>query len=322
MNSKFIKLDADNENALKMYKDFYYTYMSENPKKPAINKDTFEDKIKRLLSNEKFEIYLAEIDNTIVAEFKSELKPLLDDSYIDLNLTYLKDADENLVSSFVEDNIKIQIKRKQKLVFVSKKNFVYELLTKLDFKRRNSFVNFELALNVIDKSYLENTIQSIDLSDYNLKDGFYGNPTFNIVEKIAPFKTELVKDMICEDKHMTVVISAKRKMKQIEAAKKELKINLFYLLFKENELMGMSEIMLNQNKPKIVMQYMTGVKKELTSNGLATFMKAKLYTYLLNEFPTIEKIYTDCFSANAPMIKINKRLGFQLYKTTHELVYA
>lgn len=321
MNFDLVKLDAKDEMMLKKYKLFYYKNARENPKNSSIKKENFDTQIKKVLNNKLLEIYLAENKDNVIAEFQTMQKQFLNGTYLNLKVSFLKDTEQKRVNHFIEANVKNQLNSKLKLIFIIEKNFVYDHLINLGFKRRNSFMDFELNTKNIDTPLLDKYIKNIDLTRYGLKDGFYGNPDFKIVEKIAAFKTELHENMICEDKHMAIVFSAKRKMKQIEAAKKQNKINLFYLLFKKSQLVGMSEVMLYQQSTKRVNQYMTGIKKEFTKKGLASFMKAKMYTHLLKEFPSVETIYTNCFSTNAPMIKINKWLGFELYTITHELVY-
>jgi len=321
MHLEILKLENNDASTFKMYKAFYFKHVTENPNKSNINNAVFDEKIKQLLSSEKLEIYLAKYNDAVVAAFSCEAKPLENGSYLNLDVFYLKNTDMKSLTEFVEDNIAHQIKKNQKLIFITKEKALYNQLIRLGFVRKNSFVSFKLTIKSIDQKMLQNIVINKNLEEFDLQGGFYGNPEFEIVKKIAPFKSELLNDMICEDKHLPVRITTERKMKQIETAKKENKVNLFFLLKRNEDVVGMSELMYDYSKPKIAQQFMTGIKKELIGNGLATYMKAKMYLYFLKEYPKLETVYTNCFSTNAPMIKINKRLGFQLYQTMDELVY-
>ncbi|MCB9233095.1 MAG: GNAT family N-acetyltransferase [Bacteroidia bacterium] len=94
---------------------------------------------------------------------------------------------------------------------------------------------------------------------------------------------------------------------------------MHFLLFdQENNLVGMTNVTV-PNRPKAVMlQWMTGLKEEYRGKGLARWLKAKMLASLLEKFPDSEIILTDCYAANAPMIKINLEMGFTLETEEHE----
>ena len=67
------------------------------------------------------------------------------------------------------------------------------------------------------------------------------------------------------------------------------------------------QMMLNQN--------LTGVKEEYRGRGLGKWLKAAMLEWIKEEYPEVQIIVTGNATTNAPMLAINKRLGFKEYKS-------
>lgn len=88
-----------------------------------------------------------------------------------------------------------------------------------------------------------------------------------------------------------------------------------YLVFNEaDELIGMTNLLVNEDR-KYYNQFMTGVKDAYRGKGIGKWMKAAMYTKLLEDFPLMQKIETDANAVNNYMQAINKEIGFKL---THD----
>lgn len=80
-------------------------------------------------------------------------------------------------------------------------------------------------------------------------------------------------------------------------------------------IVGLSEMHLPINQPWIVYQGDTGVAPDHRGHGLGAWMKAVNHLRLRAERPDVELIQTWNASANAPMLRINRALGFRPVQT-------
>jgi GNAT superfamily N-acetyltransferase len=77
------------------------------------------------------------------------------------------------------------------------------------------------------------------------------------------------------------------------------------------ELVGLSELYLHPGRPWLVFQGDTGVAPAHRGHGLGAWMKAVNHLRLNAERPEVEIVQTWNAAANAPMLRINRELGFQ-----------
>lgn len=76
-------------------------------------------------------------------------------------------------------------------------------------------------------------------------------------------------------------------------------------------LVGLSELYLPQKRPWIAIQGDTGVAAAHRGHGLGAWMKAVNHLRLNAERPDVEIVQTWNASANEPMLRINRALGFE-----------
>jgi len=71
-------------------------------------------------------------------------------------------------------------------------------------------------------------------------------------------------------------------------------------------------------RPTIIEQRFTGVRGDARGRGLGKWIKAEMLTRLREIHPEIQWVATDNAGSNAPMLAINKKLGFKQYRTETE----
>ena len=80
---------------------------------------------------------------------------------------------------------------------------------------------------------------------------------------------------------------------------------------KDGTISGLTETLYFSDRPTILDQLLTGVKEEYRGRGLGKWLKAEMLTYIKEKFPKVKVVATGFAITNAPMIAINKKLGFK-----------
>ncbi|NHJ47397.1 MAG: GNAT family N-acetyltransferase [Asgard group archaeon] len=83
---------------------------------------------------------------------------------------------------------------------------------------------------------------------------------------------------------------------------------------KSGEISGIIEIMFKRTNLQTIHQRFTGVKKEYRGKGIGKWLKADLMFHIRDNLPEVLFIDTGNANNNAPMLSINERMGFKLYR--------
>lgn len=81
------------------------------------------------------------------------------------------------------------------------------------------------------------------------------------------------------------------------------------------EYAGYTEVFIDPKEPHILEQEDTGVDPKFRNLGLGRWLKAAMLSKIIAEHPEIKYVRTGNAGSNAPMLRINKELGFKVYKT-------
>jgi mycothiol synthase len=72
------------------------------------------------------------------------------------------------------------------------------------------------------------------------------------------------------------------------------------------------------HRPSIIEQRFTGVRPDARGRGLGKWTKAAMLAHLHELYPQAQWVVTDNAGSNAPMLAINKKLGFRQYRAATE----
>jgi mycothiol synthase len=81
---------------------------------------------------------------------------------------------------------------------------------------------------------------------------------------------------------------------------------------------GVTELAWLQHGPALIYQMFTGVRPDARGRGLGKWLKAAMLEHAHELYPDARWISTENASSNAPMLAINKRLGFKTYRSRSE----
>jgi mycothiol synthase len=83
-------------------------------------------------------------------------------------------------------------------------------------------------------------------------------------------------------------------------------------------ILGVTEVTWAPYRAAIVQQQFTGVRVDARGRGLGKWIKAAMLLHLREVYPEVRWITTDNSGSNAPMLAINKQLGFRQYRASTE----
>jgi mycothiol synthase len=91
---------------------------------------------------------------------------------------------------------------------------------------------------------------------------------------------------------------------------------LYTVLTRERDgtMSAVTEALWGPHRQTIIHQMFTGVRPEARGRGLGKWIKAEMLLHLRAHHPMAEWVVTDNAGSNAPMLAINKKLGFKEYR--------
>jgi GNAT superfamily N-acetyltransferase len=81
---------------------------------------------------------------------------------------------------------------------------------------------------------------------------------------------------------------------------------------------GITDMTYAPYKPTMIHQGFTGVRTDARGRGLGKWLKAALLLHVLEIHPKLEVVVTENAGSNAPMLAINKKMGFKQYRAGSE----
>lgn len=86
----------------------------------------------------------------------------------------------------------------------------------------------------------------------------------------------------------------------------------------DGSISAITETAMAPHRPTIIEQRFTGVQPEARGRGLGKWIKAAMLRHLHELYPEAQWLVTDNAGSNAPMLAINKSLGFKQFRAATE----
>jgi len=87
---------------------------------------------------------------------------------------------------------------------------------------------------------------------------------------------------------------------------------------RNGDISGLTDVAWVPSVPPILWQSLTGVQERYRGRGLGKWLKGAALLRARSEFPTVTTVVTQNATSNEPMLDINRRLGFKLYREIYQ----
>lgn len=219
----------------------------------------------------------------------------------------------SLIKIIKEKMININIKTVQIPVY---NDILSELLLKSGAILISNRVRSRIDLVSLDHSFIENLCNNSLIQDNLLQYDFvYSIPDF-LLESYCQLYNQLEKETPeTEVEGLPLISNITSESVKILENRLELTHHkrMTLLVYKDQEVIALTELFFSTDNNSAFDQDMTGVKKSYRGKGLGLLIKAKMIQFILQNYPLAKTIETGNSTINFGMLKINKGLGFKNY---------
>ena len=176
----------------------------------------------------------------------------------------------------------------------------------------------QLVLREVDRELLANWLDIANAQARDFEMGFWGNtyPEADLYAVAELFG--VMNSAPRDDLHVEDWKTKPEELREVEAYNAARGVERWALYVRHKPSQALAGFTLTHwfpENPANLEQGDTGVLPQYRGNGLGRWLKAAMIQKVLAERPEVKHIRTENADSNAPMLAINKALGFKLYKS-------
>ena len=149
---------------------------------------------------------------------------------------------------------------------------------------------------------------------------FYHSIPDDILEKYCDVYTEVQNQAPRDELEVgdSVVTPESWRTRMEKLAEGDMKYLAAVTIEKNGDISGLTDVAWFPSRPSVLMQWLTGVQERYRGRGLGKWLKGAVLLKIQDEFPGVTAISTGNAASNEPMLDINRRLGFKLYRDMYQ----
>jgi len=169
-----------------------------------------------------------------------------------------------------------------------------------------------LYLNEVDWKMIDEWIEEGEKRNPNTELFLFEDCPADIIDEYMKIYTETMNQQPLGEMEWNYKGTPESRRMQ-EKRYHDLDMKWYTLVTKETDgrITGLTEIFYNPTRTFRLAQNLTGVKKEERGRGLGKWLKASMLRRMYEIYPDIVYITTGNADSNAPMLSINRRMGFK-----------
>jgi GNAT superfamily N-acetyltransferase len=197
----------------------------------------------------------------------------------------------------------------------------HEFLKALGAEGKLSGAENRLKLADVDWKMVDRWIEEGPKRSPQTKFEMYEGPLPEAIwDDFAPQLSSLLNTIPFEDLDIGTIVVTPDHMRDHYARLAISGEHLHTILTREPDgvISAITDMSWDPNRPSILEQRFTGVRPDARGRGLGKWIKAAMLARLHKLYPQAEWVATENAGSNAPMLAINKKLGFKQYRAQTE----
>jgi len=185
-------------------------------------------------------------------------------------------------------------------------------LTEIESRLKLSEVDWDMMRRWVDEGEKRSPQTRLQVNDGELPEEMW--------PEYAAQRSELLNTMPFEDLDIGRIIVTPERMKEYYARAASIGEVSHDVIAREPNgvIAGMTDMSWAPYRRTLIHQQFTGVRPDARGRGIGKWIKAAMLLHIHELYPDAEWIVTDNAGSNAPMLKINRAMGFKPYRTLVE----